>query len=126
MTSASPYWIVRAAMPIECVEVVQAVTSARFGPRMPKWIDTCPAVALMMLPGMKNGEILRGDFDSSHLAVVSSMVLRPPMPAPIATPIRGEFASVTVEPGVLERPARRPRSRTARTGRTCARPSADM
>jgi hypothetical protein len=36
MTSASPYWIVRAAMPIECVDVVQAVTSAMFGPRMPK------------------------------------------------------------------------------------------
>jgi hypothetical protein len=59
--SASPYWMQRAAMPIECVDVVQAVTSARFGPRIPKWIETCPAAALMMLPGMKNGEILRGD-----------------------------------------------------------------
>ena len=52
----------------------------------------------MMLPGMKNGEILRGDFASSHFAVFSSIVLRPPMPAPIATPIRGELASVTSIP----------------------------
>jgi hypothetical protein len=81
-------------MPIECVDVVQAVTSARFGPFIPKWIETWPAAALMMLPGMKNGEILRGVRDSSHLAVVSSIVLRPPIPAPIATPIRGAFASV--------------------------------
>ena len=55
----------------------------------------------MMLPGMKNGEILRGDFASSHFAVFSSMVLRPPMPAPIATPIRGEFSSVTSSPESL-------------------------
>jgi hypothetical protein len=33
MMSASPYWIVRPAMPIECVDVVQAVTIARLGPR---------------------------------------------------------------------------------------------
>ena len=54
----------------------------------------------MMLPGMKNGEILRGDLASSHFAVLSSIVLRPPMPAPIATPIRDVFASFTAKPGV--------------------------
>ena len=52
----------------------------------------------MMLPGMKNGEILRGDLASSHFAVFSSMVDRPPIPAPIATPIRDEFCSVTSMP----------------------------
>src|SRR4051812_40618040 len=52
----------------------------------------------MMLPGMKNGEILRGDLASSHFAVFSSMVDRPPMPAPIATPIRPRLASVTSKP----------------------------
>ncbi len=101
MTSASPYWISRHARPIECVDVVQAVTSARFGPRRPWWIDTCPAAALMMLPGMKNGEILRGVFASSHFAVFSSMVESPPMPAPMATPMRAQLASVTSKPESL-------------------------
>jgi hypothetical protein len=50
---------------------------------------------------MKNGEILRGDFASSHFAVFSSIVLRPPMPAPITTPIRDEFSSVTSNPESL-------------------------
>ncbi len=101
MMSASPYWIRRPARPIECVDVVQAVTSAMFGPRSPNWIEICPAVALMMLPGIRNGEILRGDFDSSHRAVFSSMVDSPPMPPPIATPMRGELASVTSKPESL-------------------------
>ena len=101
MMSASPYWIRRQARPIECVDVVQAVTSARFGPRRPYWIDTCPAAALMMLPGMKNGEILRGVFASSHFAVFSSMVESPPMPAPMATPTRPHVCSLTSKPESL-------------------------
>ena len=55
----------------------------------------------MMLPGMKNGEILRGDLASSHFSVFSSMVESPPIPAPMATPIRGEFSSVTSMPESL-------------------------
>jgi len=35
MTSASPYWIVRMPSPMACVEVVQAVTTPRFGPFRP-------------------------------------------------------------------------------------------
>jgi hypothetical protein len=35
ITSASPYWMVRAAMPMLWVAVVHAVTSDRFGPVMP-------------------------------------------------------------------------------------------
>jgi hypothetical protein len=42
------------------VEVVQAVTTPRFGPRRPYWIDRCPEIMLMMEAGTKNGEILRG------------------------------------------------------------------
>ena len=37
-----------------------AVHGAEFGPRAPKRMDTCPAARLMMLDGIKNGEILRG------------------------------------------------------------------
>ena len=67
MTSASPYWISRAASPMQCVLVVHAVTTARFGPVMPYLIDTWPEIMLMMVPGTKNGEILRGP-PSSHFA----------------------------------------------------------
>ena len=35
MTSASPYWIERMPRPMACVEVVQAVTTPRFGPFRP-------------------------------------------------------------------------------------------
>ncbi len=55
----------------------------------------------MMLPGMKNGEILRGVFASSHFAVFSSMVESPPMPAPMATPMRPQVASLTSKPESL-------------------------
>ena len=50
--SASPYWMQRAARPRACVDVVQAVTTPRFGHRKPKCIDRCPASILMMEPGM--------------------------------------------------------------------------
>ncbi len=62
MTSASPYWMVRMPRPMACVEVVQAVTTPRFGPCRPKRIDRCPEIMLMMDAGTKNGEILRGLF----------------------------------------------------------------
>ena len=58
----------------------------------------------MMLPGMKKGEILRGDFASSHFALFSSIVDRPPMPVPIAnllSPyldlVRGENPSAALQ-----------------------------
>ena len=47
---------------MQCVEVVQAVTIARFGPLAPISIDSSPAIMLMMVPGMKNGEMRRGPF----------------------------------------------------------------
>ena len=48
------------------VLVVHAVTTARFGPVKPYLIETCPEIMLMIVPGTKNGEILRGP-PSSHL-----------------------------------------------------------
>ena len=45
---------------MQCVEVVHAVTTARFGPVMPYMIETWPEIMLMMVAGTKNGEILRG------------------------------------------------------------------
>ena len=60
ITSASPSAIRRAASPIACAPVEQAVTTEWFGPFSPWAIDTCPEARLMIRPGMKNGEILRG------------------------------------------------------------------
>ena len=60
ITSASPRRMISNASPIACADAVHAVHVARFGPRAPKRIDTCPAARLMMDAGMKNGEIRRG------------------------------------------------------------------
>ena len=51
-TSASPYWIVRMPMPRACVEVVQAVMTARFGPVMPYMMDRWPEIMLTIEAGM--------------------------------------------------------------------------
>ena len=45
-------------MPSACVEVVQAVAIARFGPVILNAIDKCPLTRLMMLAGMKKGAVL--------------------------------------------------------------------
>ncbi len=55
----------------------------------------------MMLAGTKNGDTLRGPLASSSFSWLIWIVSRPPMPAPIATPMRGAFASVTARPESL-------------------------
>src|SRR5713101_6602483 len=97
IASQSPYSIRRPDSPMQCAEVVQAVTIARFGPFSPCMIDRFPEIMLMIVLGMKNGEILRGPPFSTSLCV-SSIIGRPPMPEPILTPMRGAFASVTSRP----------------------------
>ena len=52
--------MIRAASPILCVPVVHAVTNAMLGPLRPYMIDRLPDIMFMILPGTKNGEILRG------------------------------------------------------------------
>ena len=82
---------------MQCVEVVQAVTIARFGPLAPSSIDSSPAVMLMMVPGMKNGEMRRGPVRSSSWCC-ASISGRPPMPEPKLTPMRSAFCGVTCRP----------------------------
>ncbi|MNC84743.1 hypothetical protein D3C83_03090 [compost metagenome] len=60
ITSASPYSMIRPDSPIQWVAVVQAVTIARLGPLNPYRMERLPEIILMMVPGTKNGEILRG------------------------------------------------------------------
>ncbi len=97
MTSASPYSISREASPILCVPVVQAVTIAKLGPFKPYLIDRLPEIILMIEEGTKKGEIRLAPFSLKRSAV-RSIVPKPPIPAPIATPIRSAFSSVTSIP----------------------------
>src|SRR5258708_33347282 len=77
MISASPYSIRRAESPIQWLAVVQAVTIARQGPLNPYMIERFPEIMLMIAPGMKNGEILRGP-PSIRALWVSSIRGSPP------------------------------------------------
>ena len=66
--------------------VVQALTTAIFGPLSPCMIDSWPEIMLMMVPGTKNGEILRGP-PAINASCVVSINGRPPIPEPMQTPI---------------------------------------
>ena len=102
MASASPRWMMRKASPMEWAEVVQAVAVASFGPLAPYLMETWPAARLMMAPGMKKGEILRGP--PFEQAVCSrSMTSNPPMPEPMWTPTRSCVFGRDLEAGVLHR-----------------------
>src|SRR5437588_10299095 len=57
IASASPRWIILNESPIECALEVQAVAVAELGPLAPVRMETYPAARLMMVAGMKNGEI---------------------------------------------------------------------
>ena len=60
----------------------------------PYLIDRLPETMLIIEEGTKNGEILLGPFSRKRSAVFS-MVVKPPIPAPIATPILAALESVT-------------------------------
>ena len=60
---------------------------AVLGPPNPYRIDRLPEIMLMMLAGTKKGDTRRGPLFSS-VACVSSIVLMPPIPEPMATPVR--------------------------------------
>jgi hypothetical protein len=59
ITSASPHMISRAASPIACTPVAQAVTAEWFGPLKPYLIDRWPEPRLISADGMKNGDSRR-------------------------------------------------------------------
>src|SRR5580765_309156 len=95
ITSASPRRMISVASPMAWADAVQAVHVARFGPRAPKRIETCPAARLMMDAGMKNGEIRRGPPLSSSLCS-RSIVENPPIPDAMNTPTWSAIAGVMV------------------------------
>ena len=78
-----------------CADAEQAVHVAEFGPFAPNRMETCPAARLIMAAGMKNGEIRRGPPSSSALCS-RSIVLNPPMPDAMKTPVRVACSGLTV------------------------------
>jgi hypothetical protein len=73
----------------------QAVTTAWFGPFKPWLIEIWPEARLIREPGMKNGLMRRGPFSCMRM-VVSSMLGKPPMPAPTSTPVRYCWSGVLI------------------------------
>jgi hypothetical protein len=67
---------------MEWALVVQAVAVAEFGPFAPLRIDTYPEARLMMVAGMKNGEMRLGPL-LSRFSNSRSMTSKPPMPLPM-------------------------------------------
>ena len=110
ITSASPYSIRRPASPMLWLAVVQALTTAMFGPLRPYMIESWPEIMLMMVPGTKNGEILRGPPASIGIMRGSSISGRPPMPEPMQTPICSRVSLSRSRPESLSAsmPAARP------------------
>ena len=103
MMSASSSLIIRAASPIECAPVEQAVTTAWLGPISPYLIETWPEMRLISRPWTKCGLTRPGPFSASTSDSLS-MPGRPPMPEPIETPARSLRVLVHVgQAGVLER-----------------------
>ena len=84
--------ISRAASPIACAPVEQAVTTEWFGPLKPYLIDTFPEIRLISAPGMKKGDTRRGPL-SRISSAVSAMEFSPPIPDPIMTPVRRRLSS---------------------------------
>src|SRR5204863_8432748 len=97
MISAAPRRMISNASPIACADAEHAVQVAELGPFAPKRIETWPAARLMIAEGMKNGEILRGPPSSSALCS-RSIVVNPPMPDAMNTPVFGASSGVICRP----------------------------
>src|SRR3989344_945551 len=93
MMSASSSRIIRAASPIECAPVEQAVTTAWLGPIRPYLMLTWPEIRLMRRAWTKCGETRPGPFAASNRLSLS-IPGRPPMPDPIEQPARSFCSSV--------------------------------
>ena len=68
--------------PMEWALLVQAVAVAELGPLAPVRMETYPAARLMMVAGMKKGEMRVGPF-SRRILCSRSMTSNPPIPLPI-------------------------------------------
>ena len=62
----------RAAQPMLCVPVVQAVTIEMFGPCKLYFIEICPATMLIIPAGIKNGDTRLGPPATKFILVVGN------------------------------------------------------
>ena len=96
--SASPSWIIRAAVPIACAPAAQAESVANDCPRSPCRIDTAAEAALPISSGIESGETAFGPFSSSWRWLCSSVPM-PPMPVPIRVATRpASYGSSSFQP----------------------------
>ena len=79
--------ISRAASPMACTPVAQAVTALWFGPLNPYLIDRWPDPRLISADGMKNGEMRRA-LPWTHKAAASAIDCSPPMLAIVDDQLR--------------------------------------
>src|SRR5689334_2338063 len=99
--SASPYWIVRSAVPIAWFADAQADATLQLGPPRPKAMAIWPEAALDIILGTKNGLMRPAPF-SRYFLSCSWSSCRPPMPLAMMAPQRkrsslekSSFASAT-------------------------------
>jgi hypothetical protein len=90
MALASPILMVRQASPMAWVEVAQAETVARLGPRKPWYMENNPDAMLEISMGIMKGESRPGP-RCIRTVCCSSVVCRPPMPEPMKAPISSRF-----------------------------------
>ncbi len=79
------------------LDEAQADTAVWVGPRTPSFIEMRPGAILLMSIGMKKGDSRSGPCSLITL-VCCSMVVMPPMPDPMMTPMVSRFASVISKP----------------------------
>ena len=92
--TASPCRIQFAAWPIASAPEAQALTTAMFGPRAPRSIETMPGAMSTSAIAAANGDTRRGP-SASRMRVVFSITSRPPMPDAIRTPTSVELAAIS-------------------------------
>ena len=85
ITSASPYWMLRMASPMELVPVAQAVTTLMLFPFKPNIMETLPAAMFEIIRGTIRGLTLDGPF-VRIFSCSFSVTWRLPIPEPMDTP----------------------------------------
>ena len=92
--TASPCRIQLAAWPIASAPEAHALTTAMFGPRAPRSIETIPGAMSTSAIAAANGDTRRAP-SASSTRVVFSITSSPPMPDAIRTPMSGDSAAMS-------------------------------
>ena len=99
-TSIIPALMPRNASPSEWDADAHALTTQKFGPLKPYFIDTRPAAMSVIIMGTRNGDTRPGPRES-NLACSISRVFRPPIPEPMIVPMRARSSVLRSSPESL-------------------------